>query len=211
MKKARELLAHPHPNPHQDTSSTDDPVSPDRRRLICCALAAGALAPLAGSALADDSKEGRARPEEGDVFVFADGDNEGKTITPADIPLNDRQTMAWAMDPKTNVVRDGSRLNEVMLIRLDSASLDEETAARAADGILAFSAICTHQQCPVTDWRPDIGHLRCPCHESEYDPRQDGKPVGGPARRRLASLPVRIQDGQLVAAGSFNGKVGTAA
>ena len=207
MKKAIELLVHAYPN----SDSEDDPVSLARRRLICSAFAAGALAPLAGSAMADDSKEGRARPQPGDVFVFADGDNEGKPIAPADIPLNSQQIMAWPMDPSASIVRDGSRLNQVMLIRLDPASLDESTTARAADGILAFSAICTHQQCPVTEWRPDSGHLRCPCHESEFDPRAEGKPVGGPARRKLASLPVKIQDGQLIAAGTFVGKVGTGA
>jgi Rieske Fe-S protein len=207
MKKSKESLSLPQP----DADGSGDPASPERRWLICSALAAGALAPLAGSALADDSKEGRARPQAGDVFVFADGDNEGKTIVAADIPLDSQQIMAWPMNPETSVVRDGSRLNQVMLIRLDQASLDEATKARAAEGILAFSAICTHQQCPVTEWRPDTNHLRCPCHESEFDPRADGKPVGGPARRKLASLPVKLQNGQLVAAGTFIGKVGTVA
>jgi Rieske Fe-S protein len=206
MNKANELPSHT----QSDVDGSDDPASPARRRLICSAIAAGALVPLAGTALADDSKEGRERPQEGDVFVHADGDNEGKPIAPADLELNGLQTMAWAMNPRNNVVRDGSRLNQVMLIRLDPASLDEETMARSAEGILAFSAICTHQQCPITDWRPDSGHFRCPCHESEYDPRAEGKPVSGPARRRLATLPVRIQDGQLMAAGTFVGKVGTA-
>jgi len=204
MKKAKELLTFP------GAEGVDDPASPARRKLLCSALAAGILTPLAGRALADDSKGERERPQEGDVFVHADGDNEGKTINPADIPLNGQQIMAWPMDPTSKVVRDGSRLNQVMLIRLDPASLDEGTVARAADGILAYSAICTHQQCPVTEWLPDTGHLRCPCHQSEYDPRAEAKPVGGPARRKLASLPIKIQDGTLVATGTFIGKVGTA-
>ena len=45
------------------------------------------------------------------------------------------------MDPATGVARDGSRLNQVILIRLDPATLDADTAARAADGIVAYSGI----------------------------------------------------------------------
>ena len=35
---------------------------------------------------------------------------------------------AWPKDPKTSVVRNGSRLNEILVIRLDPAELDDETA-----------------------------------------------------------------------------------
>ena len=37
--------------------------------------------------------------------------------------------MAWPMDPVGNVVRNGSRLNKVLLVRLDPAVLDAQTAA----------------------------------------------------------------------------------
>ena len=84
---------------------------------------------------------------------------------------------AWPKDPKTSVVRDGSRLNEIILIKLDPAELDDGTRARAAEGILAYSAICSHAGCPVTDWVKGEGNgktvLKCPCHNSEYDPRAE--------------------------------------
>jgi hypothetical protein len=32
--------------------------------------------------------------------------------------------------------------------------------------------------------------------------------VGGPAKRRLAMLPLKVEDGVLVAAGPFTGRVG---
>jgi len=50
------------------------------------------------------------------------------------------------------VIRDGSRLNEILLVKLAPAELDEDTLAWAADGIVAFSAICTHAGCSVTEW-----------------------------------------------------------
>lgn len=115
--------------------------------------------------------------------------------------------LAWPKDPKSGVVRDGSRLNQVVLLRLDPASLDDETRAHAADGTVAYSAICTHAQCPVDGWVEDEGKhvLKCFCHNSEYDPRANANVIFGPAPRRL---PVRIDDGALVAAGTFLSKVG---
>ena len=94
--------------------------------------------------------------------------------------IGEPPVLAWAMDPATKLPRDGSRLNQVLLLRLDPSSLGPETQPHAADGLVAYSAICTHAQCPVTGWMADRQVLHCPCHQSEYDPRQDAKVVGGP-------------------------------
>jgi rieske iron-sulfur protein len=67
------------------------------------------------------------------------------------------QVLAWPKEPKTNVVRNGSRLNQVLLLRLNPDSLDDQTLPRAANGIVAYSAICTHAQCPVTGWVDEGG------------------------------------------------------
>jgi len=72
------------------------------------------------------------------------------------------------------VIRKGSRLNEVLVVRLDSAEMDDETRSHAADGVVAYSAICAHAGCPVTGWeKGEEGNkdvFKCPCHNSEYDP-----------------------------------------
>jgi Rieske Fe-S protein len=119
---------------------------------------------------------------------------------------------AWPKDPKTSVVRSASRLNEILIIRLDPAELDEQTKARAVDGILAYSAICSHAGCPVTAWvKSDVGDkevFKCMCHNSEYDPRAGAQVVFGPAPRRLAALPLMLADTSLSVAGNFIGKVG---
>ena len=126
-----------------------------------------------------------------------------------DIVLTAPPLMAWAKDPASNTVRDGSRLNQVLLLRLDPESLDSETRAHAADGVLAYSATCTHAQCPVTEWRQEAGILHCPCHGSEFDPRGGGRVVNGPALRRLPPLPLRLSaEGGLEVAQPFIGKVG---
>jgi len=182
-----------------------------RRQFLRAAIAAGVSLPFARAALAEDEKPGAdERPQPGDLFVHAEGDAEGQTVDPAAIPLDGAPIQAWPMDPSTKVVRDGSRLNQVLLLRLDPATLDEDTREHSADGIVAFSAICSHAGCPVTGWVVgDSGKqvLKCFCHNSEYDPRQNATVVFGPASRKLAALPVKVAGGTPVVAGKFIGKV----
>lgn len=49
----------------------------------------------------------------------------------------------------------------------------------------AFSAICTHQGCPVGS--VEDGVIICPCHGSQFD-ISSGDPVGGPAQEPLATV-----------------------
>ena len=116
------------------------------------------------------------------------------------------------MDPNTSVVRKGSRLNEILVVRLDPAELDEETRARAAGGVVAYSAICVHTGCPVTAWVKAAGGdrdvFKCVCHNSEFDPRQSAQVVFGPAPRRLPALPLAPDGDLLTVAAAFVGKVG---
>jgi rieske iron-sulfur protein len=148
------------------------------------------------------------RPQAGDRFVFASGEKVGKMITPEDLRSGEPPVTAYSMDPGTGVVRDGSRLNQILLLRLSPEDLNEETRGRAADGIVAYSAVCTHANCDITVWRSDAKMLRCPCHESEFDPQASAHVSGGPAPRRLPALPLKIVDGVLTAAGTFSGRVG---
>lgn len=187
-----------------------NPDCPARRRFLRAALAAGMSLKLARSVRADEEKPGAdERPQPGDLFVYAEGDREGETVSPADIPAGGPQLLVWPMDPKTKVVRDGSRLNQVLLLRLDPASLDEDTRPHSVDGIVAYSAICSHAGCPVTGWVEDEGQLvlKCFCHNSEYDPRRNAKVVFGPAPHHLAALPVKMKGGTLTVASTFIGKV----
>jgi Rieske Fe-S protein len=185
-------------------------LRPPRRLFLRTALLGGVGLSLLPPALAEEDKPGSdERPKPGDRFVFAEGDREGEAIAPADIPPGGPQILAWPMDPATKVVRDGSRLNQVLLLRLDPQELDEDTRPRAADGVVAYSAICAHAGCPVTGWVEDQGIqvLKCFCHNSEYDPRRNASVVFGPAPRHLAALPVKIVDGALTVASKFIGSV----
>ena len=94
------------------------------------------------------------------------------------------------------------------MVRLPPERLSAETRARAADGIVAYSGVCTHTGCDVTDWYADVLRFKCPCHESEFDPSDAARVVGGPAPWQLAALPLKIVDGALVVAAPFEGRVG---
>jgi len=190
------------------TVATETLASPERRRLLGAALAAGIGTSLLKPVPAASAEARNARPQQGDRFVFATGEREGTEITPADLTVDNPQVLAWPIDPATKARRDASRLAQVLLVRLDPASLDESTKAHAAEGIVAYSATCTHAQCPVTGWNAEKHVFHCQCHQSEYDPRQDGKVVFGPAPRALPALPLKIEDGAVLAAGTFLGRVG---
>jgi rieske iron-sulfur protein len=188
-------------------------ADPTRRTLILTALATGACLASGKAAAADEDPPGSdERPQQADVLVFSEGDHAGEVIKPQDLKLGGPPVHAWPKDPKTSVVRNGSRLNEVLVLRLDPAELDDETRSRAADGIVAYSAICSHAGCPITGWLKgasgDNDVFKCFCHNSEFDPRQAAQVVFGPAPRRLAALPLSAADGSLTVVATFVGKVG---
>jgi Rieske Fe-S protein len=170
----------------------------------CCGLAL--CAPLA--ARADEAADAAAPPQEGDALAFAYGERAGQPIAPADVVLGAKQIIAFPMVAGTGRVRDAARLNQLVVVRLPLEKLSDETRARSADGIVAYSGVCTHTGCDVTDWFGDVLRFKCPCHESEFDPGDGARVVGGPAPLPLAALPLKLVDGALVVAGSFEGRVG---
>lgn len=163
------------------------------------------LAPIATAQNVDASA---IRPQPGDRLVFADGERHGNIISVADLQLGGPQVNAFPTDPVSRLVRDGSRLNKILLVRSDPETLNEETRRRAVDGITAYSAICTHQGCEVNAWDVQMTALWCACHDSKYDPREGGRVIGGPAPKRLAALPLKSVDGVLTVAAGFSGPVG---
>ena len=150
----------------------------------------------------------KARPRAGDQFVFAAGERQDQVIAPADLAPDAAPLLAYPIDPQTQVIRKGSRLNQIVLVRLAPEHLTDSTRRYAAEGIVAYSAFCTHRGCPVIGWEAEARMLKCPCHDSQFDPKDGARVSGGPAKRRLAALPLRIADGALMAAGGFKGRLG---
>ena len=162
---------------------------------------------LARVRLFGQSDAASALPKTGDFLIRA-GVADAPPLTPGDIAPNEAPTTAWAMDPIDKTVRNGSRLNAVLLTRIDPSRLSALSRSRAAEGVVAYTAICTHSGCEVSDWLEDGQILSCPCHDSRFDPKDEGKVVDGPAPRALPALPLKVADGKLVVAGPFTSRVG---
>lgn len=192
----------------QDNTCQDSTPLHQRRTVLIAACGFGLGLPLIDIAATQAADVKSVRPQEGDRFVFFSGDKQGEMITPADLPLGGPSMMAYPMDPTTKVVRDGSRLNQILLVRLNPADLAATVHEYAAEGIVAYSAICRHQGCPVAGWQVERKTFQCPCHGSEFDPKDKGRVLNGPAVSRLAMLPLKIIDGVLTAAAKFSGRVG---
>lgn len=66
---------------------------------------------------------------------------------------------------------------------------------KADDGtVRAFSSICTHQGCPVSEVAE--GRIICPCHASQFE-ADTGEVAEGPASRPLPPVAVAVRDGEV--------------
>ena len=106
--------------------------------------------------------------------------------------------------------------NPVMLIRLRSSDAETVIEREGQEDFhygdyYAYSKICTHIGCPTSLYEASTNRILCPCHQSQFDALQYGKPVFGPAARALPQLPITVdEDGYLVADGNFIEPVGAA-
>src|SRR5262249_26501551 len=123
------------------------PVKPatfaSRRSVLKTVAGLGVALPLfcplarAWGAAADSEAEAKAaRPRSGDRLVRAGGGDRPSALTPSGVLLGGPPVTAYPLDPTTGVVRDGSRLNQLLLVHLDAGDLAAETRARAATGIV---------------------------------------------------------------------------
>ena len=169
-----------------------------RRWLLKAGIGAGiglGLSPR--PAESQDDQAAVVRPRPGDLLV-REGDEMRTPLTPADIVADGKPTLAWAMDPDGRIVRNASRFNKLVLVRVGAGD----------DAVFANTVICTHDGCDVTDWLGDEHVLSCPCHYSKFDPKDGGRVISGPAPRALPSLPLTVTNGRLVVARPFTSRVG---
>jgi Rieske Fe-S protein len=67
----------------------------------------------------------------------------------------------------------------------------------AKNDFKAFSAVCTHMGCVVSNVSDGI--ITCPCHGSQYSIK-DGSVQGGPAPRPLPEKSIKIEGNEIVLA-----------
>lgn len=191
-----------------------DRVDAGRRQMLgsAVALAAGGALAVAGvanaqaPATAAGAKRGK-DPKPGDKLAHMVGPRQGKEVLPADLKAGDAPLLAYPMDAATGEVLI-SRAGLLTVVRMEAAALKPGSAKNAADGVVAFSSLCTHAGCPVTALSPDKSKIVCNCHGSVFDACNRGTVTTGPATRRLAMLPLALKDGAIVVAGAFDGPLG---
>jgi rieske iron-sulfur protein len=195
-------------------SQTDTPLADGRRRsfLKYLALSIPVMSVFrAESAIAlttEETDKSNLPPQVGDRLTTFLKRDQGPSIKASDIEELAKPMLVLPKDPKSGLIRDGSRFNQILLQKLPIESLSVETRAMSADGIVAYTAICTHTGCPVTGWADDDETYMCPCHQSVFSPKESGKVVSGPAPRSLPAIPVSVIDNEIVISGGFNSWVG---
>jgi len=142
-------------------------------------------------------------------------DENGKPYKASDISEKD---FYLAFPEGTSDEEKNQMAASLVVIRLPPHQVDLPPHLKGydANGILAYSRICTHAGCAITLYRaplfqPDEPRpaLVCPCHYSTFDPATGGTVTFGPAGRDLPLLPVYIDSsGYLRAKGNFDGPVG---
>ena len=63
------------------------------------------------------------------------------------------------------------------------------------DELKAFAAGCTHLAC-IVQYRPDISHIWCACHNGHFD--LNGKNIEGPPPKPLEEYAVNVRGEQIV-------------
>ena len=164
-----------------------------RRRAFLGLALTGAFG-LAARAATDDAAALPPSPD--DHFVFLSGPKKQQVVLVEDLALGGPQIQAFPAAPD-GTVRNASRLNLVVLARFDPAALTDETRAHAADGVVAYSAICTHQGCDMSSYGQITGQdIVCLCHGSEFGPT--GAVIHGPAKKPLVAFALALGcDGDL--------------
>ncbi|HVS85585.1 MAG TPA: Rieske 2Fe-2S domain-containing protein [Gaiellaceae bacterium] len=142
-------------------------------------------------------------------------DEDGKPYKASDIEPDGFYT-AFPEDLPTELKEELAA--PVVLVRLPVSTLrlPPELQGYDANGIVAYSKICTHAGCAISLYRaplfqPDEPRpaLVCPCHYSTFDPSDGGSVIFGPAGRKLPMLPVYVDPrGYLRARHTFDEAVG---
>jgi len=142
------------------------PWDPTRRVVLRGVVAAGALG-VTGLGLAACGGDGDTDPGPGGAPGTGDPGGGGLAKT-SDIPVGGGKVFP---DQKVVVTQP-----------------EEGTFA-------AFTAVCTHQGCTVSEVAG--GTINCPCHGSKYE-IADGSVANGPATRPLAAKQVTVEGDQVI-------------
>ena len=148
-------------------------------------------------------------PQIGDRFQITSGPLKGELLRPGLLKAGEAPMIGFPFEPEEGILRRKNRLNRLLLVELSVDDMDEPTRAGSAEGVLVYSAVCTHRGCTIKSWLAEEKRFRCHCHVSVFAPLSEGSALSGPARKPLAMVPVGVDDeGFVVAMGEFTRKPG---
>jgi len=147
------------------------------------------------------------------------GDGRVSLVRPEDLDAGAMETVFPFR--KTDTEEDFTKItlkgdSPVMLIRLrpqDAARVIKHQGQEDFNygDYYAYTKICSHLGCPTSLFEQRSNRILCPCHQSQFDALQYAKPVFGPATRKLAQLPITVDDdGYFISTGDFIEPVGPA-
>ncbi|MER5941125.1 Rieske (2Fe-2S) protein [Streptomyces sp. NPDC001928] len=153
------------------TSESVQPVSGPSRRTVVTAVGAAGLA-VALTACGSDDEASGSSTEQGAAGAGATTEAGGSSADAG---------AGGAALAKTADIPEGS----------GKVFSDEKVVVSqpAAGDFKAFSTICTHQNCPMTDLKEDT--LSCACHGSQFSVL-DGSVKKGPATQALAAKQITV-------------------
>ena len=192
------------PNTHGCGCASDSATSDLRRKVI--KIAAVGLAAPWGLAV----QLVHAAITQGDFLVEDDAEGTPVPLKGSDLRIG-KPLVTYPFDAQNAIVRNESRLNKIVLLRFAEGELDAATKARSAAGVIAYSAICTHQACDAKTWLSKEKALVCFCHSSKFLVLENGAVANGPATRSLPSIALSLNGDRLVIAGAFSAPPGTGA
>ena len=151
--------------------------------------------------------------------VTGDNDEAPSLVRPEDLDAGAMETVFPYREGDTHedwikLLKRGD--SPVMLIRLrpqDAARVIKHEGQEDFNygDYYAYTKICSHVGCPTSLFEQRTNRILCPCHQSQFDALQYAKPVFGPATRKLAQLPITVdEDGYFISTGDFPEPVGPA-
>jgi len=181
--------------------------SKERRDVLkgtCMLAGAAALGMVGGVAKAfaaggaGDYPQPLGAPKTHDTFVYIDGPNKGKDVKTAEIVLDVSPIPVQAKDGETGEVRESEK-STVLLYRVNAETIPLEWRSDSADGILAYSAVCTNDATLIgpKDFDSASKQVTCSTCKTQYDLINGAEVKGGPGTRALPQVPVADHDGLL--------------
>ncbi len=151
----------------------------------------GGSLPAFAAGGAGDQPQPFGAPKPHDQFVYNDGPKKGQYVKTADIVLDAPPISVQAKDPESGQVRESEK-STVLLYRVKADAIPVEYRADSADGILAYSALCTYDGYLIEpkDWDATNKQFVCPGCQTKYDPIKGAAVVAGPGKRELPQVPI---------------------